>query len=64
MNIVKLAVGINSISELRSKQEFKRKKYGNNNHITRLFPKKAYRNKKWWLNVLGDKWFYFCKTRN
>ena len=40
MNIVKLAVGINSISELRSKQEFKRKKYGNNNHITRLFPKK------------------------
>lgn len=40
MNIVKLAVGINSIQDLKSRQEVKRKQYGNNTHITRLFPKK------------------------
>lgn len=40
MNIVKLAVGINSVKDLKSRQEVKRKQYGNNTHITRLFPKK------------------------
>ena len=40
MNIVKLAVGINSVEDLKDRQELKRQKYGNNTHITRLFPKK------------------------
>lgn len=40
MNIVKLAVGINSLKDLKNTQELKRKQYGNNTHITRLFPKK------------------------
>ena len=40
MNIIKLAVGINSVEDLKDRQELKRQKYGNNTHITRLFPKK------------------------
>ena len=40
MNIVKLAVGIDSVKDLKNRQELKRKQYGNNTHITRLFPKK------------------------
>ena len=39
MNIVKLAVGIKSFNELRLKQVDRYKRYDQNVHITRLFPK-------------------------
>ena len=40
MNLIKLAVGINNINDLREKQSIRYKKYNQNLHITRLFPKK------------------------
>ena len=40
MNLIKLAVGINNINELRVRQALRYKKYNQNLHITRLFPKK------------------------
>tara|TARA_B100000686_G_C16276986_1_gene706864 strand:+ start:86 stop:490 length:405 start_codon:yes stop_codon:yes gene_type:complete len=40
MNLVKLAVGIKSAEDLKKKQLLKYKKYNENVHITRLFPKK------------------------
>ena len=40
MNLIKLAVGIKSINELKVKQSLRLKQYNQNIHITRLFPKK------------------------
>ena len=40
MNLLKLAVGIKSIDELRERQIFNANKYKKNIHITRLYPKK------------------------
>ena len=41
MNLLKLAVGIKSIDELRERQIFNANKYKKNIHITRLYPQKA-----------------------
>jgi len=40
MNLLKLAVGIKSIDELRERQIFNANKYKKNIHITRLYPQK------------------------
>jgi len=40
MNLIKLAVGITNINELIERQSLRYKKYNQNLHITRLFPKK------------------------
>ena len=40
MNLLKLAVGIKNIDELRERQIFNSHKYKKNIHITRLYPKK------------------------
>jgi len=40
MNLVKLAVGIKSVNELKVRQALRYKKHNENLHITRLFPKK------------------------
>ncbi len=40
MNLVKLAVGIKSVNELKVRQALRYKKHNKNLHITRLFPKK------------------------
>ena len=40
MNLLKLAVGIKNIGELRERQIFNSHKYKQNIHITRLYPKK------------------------
>jgi len=40
MNLVKLAVGIKSVNELKTRQTLRYKKHNKNIHITRLFPKK------------------------
>ena len=39
MNLIKLAVGIKSINELKVKQSLRLKQYNQNIHITRLFQK-------------------------
>ena len=40
MHLVKLAVGISTINDLKVKQSFRFKAHNQNIHITRLFPKK------------------------
>ncbi len=40
MNLVKLAVGISTINDLKVKQSLRFKTHNQNIHITRLFPKK------------------------
>ena len=40
MNLKKLAVGVKNLEDLKIKQDLRYKKFNENVHITRLFPKK------------------------